>query len=202
MLTDPLRPINHIFLDFENVHEIDLSTFDEKTVHFTLLVGAQQAGPDFSILARLAQKSAAVNLVKLARTGDNALDFALAYYVGRAAVTYPTAYYHIISKDKGYDAMVEHMRELNVQIRRHDSFDALKKCWKVIAEKEMNAHHELVPDAKRVLSKNRPSNLVKLTNYLRHHFKKPESVIRRLVRELENRGVFKIGKNEKIEYLR
>lgn len=200
MPTDSLRPINHIFLDFENVHEIDLSIFDGKTVHFTLLVGVQKKNLDCSVVEGLIQNSAAVNLVKLERNGKNALDFALAYYVGRAAVTDPTAYFHIISKDKGYDAMIEHMRERSLQIRRHDGFAELKKCWKKIAEKEMNAHHGLVPRALEMLSKNKPKNKVKLMKRLQNHFNESEAVIARLIGKLEQDGWLKIGENEKVEY--
>lgn len=200
MLTERLRPINHIFLDFENVHEIDLSIFEEKTVHFTLLMGAQKKNLDCSTVERLFQNCAAVNLVRLARNGKNALDFALAYYVGRAAVSDPTAYFHIISKDKGYDAMVEHLCERNLQIRRHDSFAALRKCWKGITEEEKNAHHALVPGALEMLGKNKPSTKEKLTNRFRSHFKQSEAVVARLIGKLEQDGRIHIGKNEKVEY--
>ena len=53
------------------------------------------------------------------------MDFALAYYLGRKAVTDPTAFFHIVSKDKGYDPLIEHLKARRVKVCRHDNFVAV-----------------------------------------------------------------------------
>jgi len=42
----------------------------------------------------------------------------LAYYVGRAAVNDPHGFFHIISKDAGYDPLIEHLRSRHVRAYR------------------------------------------------------------------------------------
>ena len=39
-------PVNHVFVDFENVHAVDLSVIGSKAVSFTLLVGPRQTKLD------------------------------------------------------------------------------------------------------------------------------------------------------------
>jgi len=118
-------PMNHVFVDFENVHQIDLSIVGKKAVSFTLLLGAKQTKLDAELVEKLMENAAAVQLVRLAKSGRNALDFALSYYVGRAAITDPTAYFHIVSKDKGFDPLIEHLRSRHIQARRHDDCSSL-----------------------------------------------------------------------------
>jgi hypothetical protein len=41
--------------------------------------------------------------VKISGNGSNALDFHIAFYIGHLGAVDPTAYFHIISKDAGFD---------------------------------------------------------------------------------------------------
>jgi hypothetical protein len=118
-------PLNHVFVDYENVHAIDLTVIGSKAVSFTLLLGAKQTKLDAALVEKLLQHAASIQLVRLTSSGRNALDFALAYYVGRAVAADPSGYFHIISKDGGYDALIEHLRSKHVRIRRHDDFASL-----------------------------------------------------------------------------
>ena len=123
--TDLPPPVNHVFVDFENVHEIDLAVIGSKAVTFTLLMGPRQTKLDVSLVEKLVKHAASVQLVRLASAGRNALDFSLVYYVGRAVAADPTGYFHIISKDAGYDPLIEHLRSKHVHAHRHDSFATL-----------------------------------------------------------------------------
>ena len=66
-----------------------------------------------------------MKLVRLASSGRNALDFTLAYYLGRTVLADPRGRFHIVSKDKGYDALIEHLRSKHILARRHEDFTTL-----------------------------------------------------------------------------
>ena len=70
--------MNHVFVDFENVHQVDLTLIGAKAVSFTLMVGPKQTKLDSDLVEKLMAHSASVQLVKLKSAGKNALDFALA----------------------------------------------------------------------------------------------------------------------------
>src|SRR5690349_3862760 len=121
----PLR-VNHVFVDFENVHEVALDIIGSKAVTFTLLLGSRQTKLDVAIVEQLLEHAASVQLVRLTSAGRNALDFTLAYYVGRAVAADPGGSFHVISKDAGYDGLIEHLRSKHIHARRHDDFASFK----------------------------------------------------------------------------
>ena len=123
--SDTSRPVNHVFVDFENVPDIDVAVIGNKAVTFTLLLGSRQTKLDVSLVEKLLEHAASVELVRLTSPGKNALDFTLAYYVGRAVAADPTGYFHLISRDTGYDPLIEHLRSRNIRARRHADFSTL-----------------------------------------------------------------------------
>jgi hypothetical protein len=131
-MTTPLTiapPTNHVFVDFENVHQVDLTLIGAKSVSFTLMVGAKQTKLDSDLVEKLMAHSSSVKLVKLKSSGKNALDFALAYYLGRAALADPTAYFHIVSNDGGFDPLIVHLRDRHINVQRHTSCSDLTFTW-------------------------------------------------------------------------
>ena len=122
-------PMNHVFVDFENVHQVDLTLIGAKSVSFTLMVGAKQTKLDSDLVEKLMEHSSYVQLVKLKSSGQNALDFALAYYLGRAVLADPTAYFHIVSKDGGFDPLIDHLRARHIHVYRHVGCAELTFTW-------------------------------------------------------------------------
>ena len=123
MTTPP--PMNHVFVDFENVHEIDPAVLECQGLTVTLLLGPVKKKLDLAVVEQLVGHAAAVQFVRLATKGKNAVDFALAYDLGQAVLADPTACLHIVSNDKGYDPLVEHLHAKHVRVRRHGDFASL-----------------------------------------------------------------------------
>ncbi|MEQ1750556.1 MAG: PIN domain-containing protein [Prosthecobacter sp.] len=118
-------PLNHVFVDVENVKVVDPEIIGGIAVKFTLLVGAQQKNLPVELVGKMMEHAASVQLIRLTQPGKNALDFALAYYLGQAVLSDPTGFFHLISKDKGYDPLIEHLRSRHIRVRRHDDYTTL-----------------------------------------------------------------------------
>jgi hypothetical protein len=88
-------------------------------------LGAKQTKLDAELVEKLMEHAASVELIRLTSSGKNALDFTLAYYVGRAVSANPAAFIHIVSKDTGFDPLVEHLRTRHIHAHRHASFATL-----------------------------------------------------------------------------
>ena len=56
--------------------------------------------------------------VKITRSGKNALDFHLSFYMGYIASRHPDARFVVVSNDKGYGPMLEHAEELGFSARQ------------------------------------------------------------------------------------
>ena len=117
--------MNHVFVDFENVHKVDLAVIGSEAVSFTLLVGARQTKLDVALVEKLFEHAVSVQLVRLTSSGKNALDFTIAFYVGRAVAADPTGHFHIVSRDTGYDPLIAHLRSRHISAYRHSSFESL-----------------------------------------------------------------------------
>ena len=70
--------MNHVFVDFENVHHVGSSLIGARSVSFTLLLGAKQTKLDAELVERMMAHAAAVEMIRLTATGEDALDFTLA----------------------------------------------------------------------------------------------------------------------------
>ena len=68
------------------------------------------------------RRAGSVEIFRLEKVGNNAVDFALAYYLGRKVAGDSSAYFHIVSKDAGFGPLVEHLKSRHVHISLHKDF--------------------------------------------------------------------------------
>lgn len=127
MLTEtiPHSPVNHVFVDFENVKSIDASVLGGRNVRLNLFLGPQNKKLDVEVVEKLLENAQAVQLVRIATVGRNALDFVLAYHLGQAVLADPKGYFHIVSKDAGFDALVDLLKSRHVKVKRHVDWSTL-----------------------------------------------------------------------------
>lgn len=123
-LMKPARsfPINYVFIDFENVQKNNLKLLSAEHFRVMLFIGAQQTKIDVVLadeMHRLGPDRS--KFIRVSKIGKNALDFHITYYLGRFCEVNPHAVFHIISEDKGYDPLIDHLTERKVKVYRHDS---------------------------------------------------------------------------------
>ena len=56
------------------------------------------------------------------------MDFHIAFYIGRLSKEEPGSEFHIVSKDKGFDPLVQHLRSLKIKASRVDGPSKLVTC--------------------------------------------------------------------------
>lgn len=203
-------PLNHVFVDFENVHEVDASVIGAKWVNFTILLGAKQTKLDAGLVQKLLEHAASVQLIRLTSSGKNALDLTLAYYVGRAVSADPASYIHIVSKDKGFDPLIEHLRSRHIQAHRHDTFATLTfsrtaKATAVESKAEPAGQQEPLNRVLEHLQKNvanRPKKKKTLRSQLKSQLGKDATVADSvsLLGKLQKAGHVRIGDKDAVTY--
>jgi hypothetical protein len=114
-----------VFVDFENVQQVDLGLVEGKPAHVTLLIGKNQKKIDLALVQQIRRLAAQVDLVEVGASGRNALDLTLAYYLGQAVLRDPSARFCIVSGDKDFDPMIAHLSGQGIKVVRCDSFAAL-----------------------------------------------------------------------------
>lgn len=121
----PHLPANHVFVDLENVKVIDPEVIGAKNLRLYLFLGPQQKKLDVEVVEKLLEHSQTVQMIRSPKSGKNALDFVLAYHLGQAVHVDPKGYFHIVSKDAGFDALVELLKSRHVKVKRHSDWSAL-----------------------------------------------------------------------------
>jgi hypothetical protein len=195
--------MNHVFVDFENVHEVDPAVIGAKSVSLTLLLGARQTRLNATLVERLLENAATVQLVRLTSSGKNALDFALAYYMGRAAMADPTGCFHIVSKDTGFEPLIEHLQSRHIRAQRHDDFSTL--TFSGPAKPHAAAPEELMARVLEHLRRNatsRPKRKKTLVSHLLAFAGKTatEADVLSLIESLANAGHVTIGDKDAVTY--
>ena len=125
MTTDAATRTNYIFIDYENVQEIHLDLIAGKAVKVFLIVGQRQKSLPYVLSKQIHKYHNQVQPIDSPGTGRNALDMVLAYQIGLQVAADPQGYFHVLSKDKDYDALIKHLRDQDILASRDEEFSRI-----------------------------------------------------------------------------
>ncbi|ESS68365.1 hypothetical protein MGMO_147c00040 [Methyloglobulus morosus KoM1] len=114
---------NYIFIDYENVQPSSLSLPPDYPFKVLLFIGANQTKISVELAASMQELGKNAEYIKIEGNGKNALDFHVAFYLGKLFEKDPNGYFHIISKDSGFDLLIKHLRERRVLIQRYNQIN-------------------------------------------------------------------------------
>ncbi|MDX9972722.1 MAG: PIN domain-containing protein [FCB group bacterium] len=110
--------LHFVLVDFENVQPKNMSILVGGPFKIKIFLGAVQAKIPLDVARALQAFGSDAEYIQIDGNGSNALDFHIAYYIGRLACEYPEACFHIISKDTGFDPLIKHLRAQEVECHR------------------------------------------------------------------------------------
>ena len=110
-------PDTHILLDYENVQptEVELRAMVPEATRVWVFHGPHQK----QVEQRFASFGTGMTTVPISKTGKNALDFHLSFYMGYLASRNQQAKFVVVANDKGYEPMLEHAKVLGFAVRQH-----------------------------------------------------------------------------------
>jgi PIN domain len=109
---------NYVLIDYENVQPDYMAALNIEHFHVLVFVGANQTKVSYEVASVLQEMGNRAEYIKISSNGSNALDFQIAYYIGKIAADEPEAYFHIISKDSGFDPLIQHLKSKKVHASR------------------------------------------------------------------------------------
>jgi len=106
----------HVLVDWENVQTSDeeLRALVPEATDLWLFHGPNQK----NVAEQHAAFGDRATPIRIARTGKNALDFHLSFYIGYIASRQPEARFVVVSNDKGYEPMLDHAKALGFAASR------------------------------------------------------------------------------------
>lgn len=103
--------MSHHFVlsDFENVQFKEIGALKPGECRIKLFIGQSQTRLSVELFEALQPFGADAEIVRISGNGPNALDFHIAFYVGRLAAQFPGSRFSIISRDTGFDPLIKHL---------------------------------------------------------------------------------------------
>lgn len=192
---------NYVFIDYENVQPESIAGLDKGNFYILLFLGAHQSKLNTNLVRSLQPLGARVEYVVIAGNGKNALDFHIAYYIGERAAIEPEAYFHVVSKDAGFDPLIQHLKDRNILASRTASLDEIcilqKSSLKTLPERTN------VVKARLAQMEGKPSTVKTLSSTISALFQKTlsEDEVELVVKDLCGKGVIAIINKTRVTYL-
>jgi hypothetical protein len=114
-----------VLVDFENVQPKDLAPLNGGRYKIKVFLGAQQAKVPLATAQALQGFGTHAEYIQISGNGSNAVDFHIAYYIGRLAATIPDARFYVISRDTGFDPLLKHLKDQKISCERLTSLAAV-----------------------------------------------------------------------------
>lgn len=180
---------NYILVDFENVQPKNLGLLRGHPFTLMVFVGANQKSVPFDFATALQDLGENAGYQKIAGNGSNALDFHIAFYMGEIAAKDANAYFHVISRDKGFDPLIEHLRNRKIHALRHVDLSEIPFV-KISNASSLDQKIEAIVDSFRSRGTSRPRKIKTLKGTLNALFMKTldQDNLEALVDELKRRG--------------
>ena len=165
-----------------------------------VFVGANQAKVPFEVAQAMQSMGSKAEYIKITSNGSNALDFHIAFYIGLLAAADPTAFFHIISKDTGFDPLIAHLKMKKILAARETSINDIPLI-KTASTKAPEGRLEIFVDKLRLSKATKPGTVKTLSSHINNQFQKQlsEKEIAAIVSAMSAAGYITIA-NNKITY--
>jgi len=109
---------NYILIDLENVQPKNLDVLEGRDFKVIVFVGEKQSKLSFELADAMQKLGNSAKYIKINGNGPNALDFHIAYCIGNISAKDFNCFFHIISKDTGFDPLIAHLKSNNILAQR------------------------------------------------------------------------------------
>ena len=194
---------HYILIDYENVQTKSLAVLHStpnQAFRVIVFVGANQSRIPIELVSSMQGFGNKAEYVQITGSGRNALDFHIAYYLGALTERDPTGYFHVISKDTGYDQLIKHLKGKKVSAARQK--DLFEIPWLSSSNKKpMNEQITAIVENLAARGNSRPRKVKTLKNSINSLFgnKLEAEKIDNLVKDLKEQKYI-IIKQENVTY--
>jgi hypothetical protein len=184
---------NYVLIDYENVQPDNIDALQHEHVRVIVFVGPHQTKIAFETAAALQRMGANAEYIRLSGNGPNALDFHIAYYLGQLTAKEPAAYFHIVSKDAGFDPLVKHLNERKLRVFRVQAVGEISIPKPVDAKPSPDRVTLIVADLQK-RGASRPQTVATLSSTISAMFQKQLTAqeVSSLVSDLKKKGLVKV----------
>jgi len=133
-------------VDFENVQAIDVQLIPPD-YRIAIFYGANQKSASLDLTTRLQNLGSRVQWHRISGTGKNALDFHIAFHIGRVLERREASEFIILARDTGYDPLVKHIGLLGIPCKRVAAVSEIHGAQPIQAEQSARPTQKASPPA-------------------------------------------------------
>ena len=193
-------PTNYVLIDFENVQPKNLNILANHPFKVFVFIGANQTKVPRHVAVAMQALGDKARYVEIDGSGPNALDFHIAYYIGELSAADPSGSFHVISKDRGFDPLIRHLKGKKIRVRRESD---LAEIPNLRIPKKAKKDDKIDAIVKNLVGRGhtRPRKVKTLQNTINNLISETltEAELAALVKELEKRKLI-IVNNGNIKY--
>jgi len=158
-----------LLIDLENVQKFDLFGLPSD-VRVLVFYGATQKKLPDELVIQAQPLGTRLTWIRISGTGPNALDFHIAFYLGKELTHRPTCDCTVLSKDTGFDPLIRHLLEQGHRCRRVNSVKSAFPKAMTPPESEQDHFGRLISLLTK--EKARPTKRKGLANKVKYWFPK------------------------------
>ena len=188
--------INYVLIDLENVQPRNLEILKNHPFKVYVFVGANQTKVTYDLASAMQELGEKAKYIKISGNGPNALDFHIAFYIGELTKIDPEAYFHIVSKDTGFDPLIKHLKERKIKVQREKDLAEIP----ILRVSSATTNDEKIDAIVKNLAgrgQSRPRKVKTLANTVNTLFTKvmSEKKLASLINELKKRKYIAVNEN-------
>lgn len=157
-----------LFVDYENVQQIDLDFIKKEDLSTMIFVGKSQKKIPFEVVQKAQQLGRLITWYQIEGQGSNALDFHIAFLLGKltAEDNGKSTEYIILSKDKGFDPLLRYLQKEKYNCHRINSLLELQNAnLDTYSNKNLEKALEILG---KIAKQKRPRNRNTLLKYIQN----------------------------------
>lgn len=187
---------NFVLIDLENVQPKNISLLKSHPFEVFVFVGSNQSKLSFDLASAMQELGNSGKYIKIEGSGKNSLDFHISYYIGVLAKENPEAHFHIITKDKGFDPLISHLKKNKVKIQRESDLAEIP-VLRISSSKSDKEQIDAIVKNLKGRGQSRPRKVKTLANTIKSLFteKLADKQLQSIITELQNSGYITIDNN-------
>lgn len=195
----PLKT-NYVLIDLENIQPKNISLLKGHDFKVLVFVGSKQTKIPFEIAISLQELGNNAEYVKIDGNGPNALDFHIAFYIGHIAASDKDSFFHIISRDSGFDPLISHLKAKKIFVRREMDISEIP-ALKLVSDSSVGERADSIISFLKSRGNAKPRTATSLVNSIINLYSKKlsEQDLNAVLNELLHRKVIS-KKGDKVAY--
>jgi hypothetical protein len=167
-----------LLIDFENLQTVSLESIDPQNTETWFFVGGSQNKLPFNLVQSTQHFGGSLRWIKIEGNGKNNLDFHITFELGRIAESgRKDVEVYILSKDKGYDPVIEFARRTGLRVSRVVNLSQMPSSKQSAPESKYT--ESVFANLAKISTAKRPRTRASLEKHLRSAFQgkiEPEDI--------------------------